>query len=80
MRGASPTLVPAVRTRPVVNTSGAGDALFASFLHFYAQDRDARAALERAVVFASYKIGEDGAARGFLTEEELLALHGAAPR
>lgn len=64
--------VPAVFTRPVVNSIGAGDALFSAFVHFYARERNAYAALRKAVVFASYKIGETGAAQGFLTEPELL--------
>lgn len=59
---------PAVVTRPVVNTIGAGDALFSSFLHFYAQSRDPYEALGKAQVFASYKIGESGGAEGFLDE------------
>ncbi|MBN1259239.1 MAG: carbohydrate kinase family protein [Anaerolineae bacterium] len=63
--------IPAVSTRPVVNTIGAGDALFSAFVHGYAQTRDPYAAIHKAVVFASYKIGETGAARGFLTEIEL---------
>jgi acarbose 7IV-phosphotransferase len=63
--------LPAVATRPIVNTIGAGDALFSSFLHHYAASGDPRAALRRAMVFASWKIGERGAAEGFLTDEEL---------
>ncbi len=66
--------VPAVRTRPVVNTIGAGDALFSSFLHFYAKTGDPYAAVQRAVHFASYKIGETGAAAGFLPEAGVAAL------
>lgn len=58
--------LPAVSTRPVVNTIGAGDALFSAFLHGYAQTGDAYRALQRATVFASYKIGTAGAAEGFL--------------
>lgn len=58
--------VTAVRTRPVVNTIGAGDALFSSFLHTYHRTGDAYAAIKHAVVFASYKIGVAGAADGFL--------------
>ncbi len=65
--------LPAVFTRPVVNSIGAGDALFSAFIHFYARERNAYDALRKAVVFASYKIGETGAAAGFLTEAELLA-------
>ncbi len=65
------TRLPAVHTREVVNTIGAGDALFSAFVHFYAQARNAHAALRKAMVFASYKIGEKGAADGFLTADEL---------
>jgi acarbose 7IV-phosphotransferase len=62
---------PAVVTRPVVNTIGAGDALFSAFLHGYARSRDPYHALERAMVFASYKIGAASAAEGFLDEAGL---------
>jgi ribokinase len=58
--------VPARVTRPVVNTIGAGDALFSAFLHVYMQTGDPHLALRKAVVFASYKIGAAGAAEGFL--------------
>jgi ribokinase len=57
---------PAVQTRPVINTIGAGDALFSAFLHSYARARDPYAALRQARVFASWKIGATGAAEGFL--------------
>ncbi len=60
------TQVPAVHTRPVVNTIGAGDALFSAFLDGWLHSKNARTALRRAVVFASYKIGVSGAADGFL--------------
>ncbi len=63
--------IPAVLPRPMVNSVGAGDALFASFLHFWAQGVGAAAALEKAVFFAGWKIGANGAARGFLSAEEL---------
>jgi sugar/nucleoside kinase (ribokinase family) len=66
--------IPAVQTRPVVNTIGAGDALFSAFLHTYLQSVDPYAAIQKAVIFASYKIGEKGAAEGFLTDAELEAL------
>lgn len=65
---------PAVYTRPVVNTIGAGDALFSCFIHTYAETRDPYTSLRRALVFASYKIGEKGAAEGFLKPRELDAL------
>jgi ribokinase len=63
--------LPALQTRPIVNTIGAGDALFSSFLHGYQRIHDPYAALQRALVFASYKIGSAGAAEGFLTAVEL---------
>jgi sugar/nucleoside kinase (ribokinase family) len=65
---------PAVVTRPVVNTIGAGDALLAAFVHAYAGAagrRDPYAALRRALVFASHKCGANGGAEGFLTAAEL---------
>lgn len=68
------TVVPAVVTRPVVNTIGAGDALFSAFVHFFLGGRSAQEALALACRFASYKIGESGASRGFLTEDRLLSL------
>lgn len=71
--------VPAVRTRPVVNTIGAGDALFSSFLHYFVKTGDPYAAVQRAVYFASYKIGETGAASGFLDEEGVSRLMSTAP-
>ena len=57
---------PALTTRPVVNTIGAGDALFSAFLHVYSQTGDPYEALRQAQVFASWKIGAVGAADGFL--------------
>ena len=66
--------LPAVHTRPVVNTIGAGDALFSSFNYAYSHDRDPYKAIQKAVLFASYKIGEAGAAQGFLSAAELAEL------
>lgn len=68
------TFVPSVYTRPVVNTVGAGDSLYSAFIHFYAKTSDALLSLKRAVYFASYKIGESGASKGFISEAELLRL------
>jgi ribokinase len=67
--------IPAVETRPVVNTIGAGDALFSAFLHTYAQTNDPYEAIRKAIVFASYKIGEKGAAEGFLDHNTLEDLY-----
>lgn len=61
--------LPAVSVGKVVNTVGAGDSLFSSFVHFYAKGFSPIEALKRAEIFASYKIGFDGASNGFATEE-----------
>jgi acarbose 7IV-phosphotransferase len=63
--------LPAVVTRPVVSTIGAGDALFSAFLHAYIPSGDPLAALQQAQIFASYKIGVASAAEGFLDAEGL---------
>jgi ribokinase len=67
--------IPAAQTRPIVNTIGAGDALFSSFIHVFNQTRDPYLAIKKAVVFASYKIGEAGAAPGFLDQAGLDRLY-----
>lgn len=74
-RGAFIGHAPAVATRPVVNTIGAGDALFSCFVHIYHATGDPLTALKKAVVFASYKIGATSAAEGFLNETELNSLY-----
>jgi sugar/nucleoside kinase (ribokinase family) len=63
--------IPAVRTREVVNTIGAGDALFSAFVHAYHRTGDPYQAIQKALVFASYKIGATGAADGFLDQKGL---------
>ena len=62
---------PAIDTRKIVSTIGAGDALFSAFIHYYIKNGDPYAAIENATYFASYKIGEKGAASGFITESQL---------
>ena len=71
VRGEGFELIPAVYTRMVVNTVGAGDALFSAFTHYYVKGYGAKESLQKAAVFASYKIGESGAAKGFLSENKL---------
>ena len=67
--------VPGVATRPVVNTIGAGDSLFSAFLHGWLQSGgDALLALRMATLFASWKVGGNGGADGFLTAAELQQL------
>lgn len=64
------TFVPSVNIGGVVNTVGAGDALFTSFIHYYGK-HGAIEALKRAQVFAALKIRHDGGAVGFSTEQEV---------
>ncbi len=69
----------AARVGTVVNTVGAGDALFSAFLNFYLTGRSVLGALIRAQIFAALKIGHSGAANGFGDEaavEALVADHG----
>ena len=60
-----------VKTNDVVNTIGAGNALFACFLHFYMETGDSVNAIKNALLFASYKIGYMGTSNGFMTPDQL---------
>ena len=60
-----------VNTNEVVNTAGAGNALFACFLHYYQETGDSVNAIKNALLFASYKIGFMGTSNGFLTVEQV---------
>lgn len=53
----------------VVNTLGAGDALFSSFINYYMKGFSAVEALIRAEIFAALKIRCNGAALGFNSED-----------
>ena len=63
------TEMPAIPVPNVVNTVGAGDALFSGFLHFYAKGYEVMDALHRAQIFAAHKITVNGGANGFVTED-----------
>lgn len=65
------TQLPAVSIGGIVNTVGAGDALFTAFNHYYLRRYDAIEALKRAEVFAALKIRHDGGACGFATEQQV---------
>ncbi len=67
-------LEPAVLNPNLKSTIGAGDALFSSFVYFHCKLGSARAALTRAVLFASCKLSEIGGAKGFISESELEVL------
>lgn len=58
-----------VKNDNIVNTVGAGDALFSSFIHFYSKGYKPIECLKYAQTFASAKISADGASKGFITEE-----------
>lgn len=70
------TELPAAHVGQVVNTVGAGDALFSAFIHYCAAGMASVEALKRAQVFAAAKIRVSGAARGFVTEAEVERLGG----
>ncbi len=65
------TSLPAVQVGRVVNTVGAGDALFSAFIHYYAKGTQPLEALVRAQLFASAKIGANGGGLGFVTEPQI---------
>jgi sugar/nucleoside kinase (ribokinase family) len=67
--------IPTVHTRKVVNSIGAGDALFSAFCHSYFTDHEPQVAIRKAMVFSSYKIGARSAADGFLDAASLEALY-----
>ncbi len=60
-----------VKTYDVVNTVGAGNAIFSAFLHYYVKTKDARDAIKNALLFVSYKISFVGTSNGFMTEEQI---------
>jgi len=70
-RDEEPRRFPAVTPRPVVNTIGAGDALFSAFLDGWLRFGDLTRALRRAIFYAGWKIGENGGAAGLLGSPEL---------
>lgn len=78
--GGRPVRMPAVRTRRVLSTVGAGDALLSSFVHCYADTGDPYESLGKAIVFAGHKIGSVGGAEGFLGAWELDALYARTRR
>lgn len=72
---------PALAPRTILNTIGAGDALFASFLDQLLRTAQARTALVRATLYAGWKIGESGASQGLLDASgfsDLIQRHGIA--
>lgn len=60
-----------VKINEVVNTVGAGNAMFSAFLHYYVKTGDAKEAIKDALLFAAYKIGFVGTSNGFMTESQI---------
>ena len=70
----------AARLGTPINTVGAGDSLFSSFVSLYCEGLAPVECLKRAEVFAAAKILTSGASNGFVTRERLEELYaGAAP-
>ena len=65
------TALPAVQVGSVVNTVGAGDALFSAFLHYHCKGFSSLEALKRAQLFAAAKIMANGGAEGFVEEAKI---------
>lgn len=64
--------MPAAKPEKIVNTVGAGDCLFGTFISLYAKGEfSPERCLELAQKAAAHKIGFDGAAKGYMTLEEL---------
>lgn len=63
--------LPAMSVGKVINTVGAGDALFSSFVHYYAKGLCPQECLKKAQLFAAYKITFDGASNGFADEKTI---------
>ena len=61
--------IPGVRVA-AIDTTGAGDAFIGSFAAFLAEGLDARAALERANLYAALSTTSVGTQKSFLTREE----------
>lgn len=71
--------VPAVAPRGVRNTTGAGDALFAAFLHGWLGTGDLVAAVAGAVLFAGWAVGAPDHGSRLLTAQELDAARTRRP-
>src|SRR5581483_2099871 len=68
-----------IAPRGVVSTTGAGDALFASFLHGWLATGNPVSALEAAVLHAGWKVGDMLPVASSLTEAELAGLQAIHP-
>jgi acarbose 7IV-phosphotransferase len=69
--------VPAVAPRGVISTAGAGDTLFASFIHGWLATGNPVRSIERAVLYAGWAVGDSFPCAAMLTIEQLDALEAA---
>lgn len=60
-----------VKTNEIVNTVGAGNAMFSCFLHYYQETGDSVNAIKNGLLFSSYKIGYMGTSNGFMTTDQM---------
>lgn len=67
--------IPAVDVGQIVNTVGAGDALFSGFIHYYANGLSPLESLKKATLVASYKICYNGGSIGHPTENIIEELY-----
>lgn len=66
---------PIAETRPLVSSMGGGDALFSAFVHNYIRTKDPYQSMEKAMIFASHKVGVRSASEGFLSSQRLEKMH-----
>lgn len=69
----------AVAPRGVANTTGAGDSLFASFLHAWLAEGNPAEALAQAVLYAGWKVGDRSPVDAQLAAGELAGLRERHP-
>ena len=74
LRAGHQAMIPAVSPRPVVNTIGAGDALFSGYVHGVLGGLTETEALRCAVVYAGYKVGSVSAADGLIDAQDYAGL------
>lgn len=77
--GAPPRAVPAVAPFGVVDSTGAGDALFAGFLHYWLDMDDLDNAIDRAAIVAGWTVGFPGT-DSYPTHDNVVEILARTPR
>ncbi|WP_341677458.1 carbohydrate kinase family protein [Niveibacterium sp. SC-1] len=78
-RGQALLHVPAAAPQGVVNTVGAGDALFSAFIDQHLRGHAAPVALRNAVLYAGIKVAHNGATEGLMDREAFAQMLAARP-